>query len=519
MRKKINYLKTIIAMTGILLISVNCTSDILEQPNPNAFTPNLFWKTQADAEKGIIGAYSPFTHIWYYARFEIFASDYRDDVVNAYGTSERTALGSFNGVSTANGTKWVWAAMFKGVSRANEVLFNVPNIEMDQTAKNNILGEAYFIRAYNYMCLVQSWLNVPLITKPISEFADPVTEITQTAPEEVWAQIKSDLQMAADLLPDSWPADQKGRVTSGGAIGMLGKALLYTKDYEGAKAEFTKIMDGRFSLTADYADNFTELAENNSESLFEIQMINDGNGGWGSDAPGSGKGAAFHPDLAPRGYTGQDGMRVNDWVLDLFLDERTENDEIDPRTYTTLFFDTDETTTYNGKVLSPTTYLGATYQEVFPEGDLVWANKHLDHEVNGRANSQAGGWHGSGNNLRILRYADVLLMYAEAEFMLNGSTTAALNAINEVRARVDMPDFASITMQDIEDERVKELSLERTRYFDILRWNKVVEYIVDKPELKSESAGTSSYKPGREYIDIPQNERDTNPSFKPNPGY
>ena len=110
-------------------------------------------------------------------------------------------------------------------------------------------------------------------------------------------------------------------------------------------------------------------------------------------------------------------------------------------------------------------------------------------------------------------------MFAEAEFMLNGSTTPALDAINEVRERADMPALTTITMQDIEDERVKELSLERTRYFDILRWGKVEEYIVNKPELKSESAGTSSYKPGREYIAIPQNEIDANPVFKQNPGY
>ncbi|SNR31379.1 Starch-binding associating with outer membrane [Lutibacter agarilyticus] len=518
MRKKYNYLKTIVAMAGILLISVNCTKDILEQPNPNAFTPNLFWKTQADAEKGIIGTYSTFTHIWYYTRFEIFASDYRDDVVNGFATSERTALGSFNGVSTANGTKWVWAAMFKGISRANEVLYNVPNIEMEQIAKDNIMGEAYFIRAYNYMALVNSWLNVPLITLPMSEIPDPIA-IEQADPTDVWAQIISDLEMAADLLPSSWPANQKGRITDGAAIGMLGKALLYNKDYQGAKDAFEIIMDGRFKLTANYGDNFTEAAENNSESLFEIQMINDGNGGWGSDAPGSGKGAAFHPDLAPRGFTGQDGMRINDWVLDLFLDEKTVNNQIDPRAFTTLFFDTEETTDYQGEVLSSKTYSNLTYQEAFPGGTHVWANKHLDQAYNGRSRSDEGGWHGSGNNLRILRYADVLLMYAEAEFMLNGSTTKALDAINEVRRRSDMPDFTTITMQDIEDERVKELSLERTRYFDILRWGKVVEYIVNKPELKSESAGTSSYKPGREYIDIPQNERDTNPKFKPNPGY
>ncbi len=82
-----------------------------------------------------------------------------------------------------------------------------------------------------------------------------------------------------------------------------------------------------------------------------------------------------------------------------------------------------------------------------------------------------------------------------------------------------MPVFTTITMQDIEDERVKELTFERTRYFDLLRWDRVVSRIVNNPELKSESAGTGAYKPGREYIAIPQNEIDGNPNFKQNPGY
>ena len=518
MKNKILSKSTLAALVLLMMTTNSCRTDILEQENPNAVTPQSFWKTEDDATKGIIGAYSPFTHIWYYTRFEIFLSDYRDDVVNAFATSERTAAGSFNGVPQSNGAFWVWSAMFQGVTRANEVLAHIPDIEMDQTKKNNILGEAYFIRAYNYFNLLNGWRNVPLITTPIGDIENP-NSLEQADPADVWAQIENDLMEAQQLAPESWPLDMKGRITNGAATGMLGKVFLYQKKYTEAKAEFAKIMDGRYELMEDYSDNFTEASENNKESLFEVQLVADGNSGWGGDAPGLGKGAAFHPDIAPRGFTGQDGMRINNWVLDLFLDERTVNDEIDPRTFTTLFFDTDETTSYNGKVLSSRTYGDLSYQEVFPGESFVWGNKWLDITFDNKTGSQDGGWHQSGNNLRLLRYADILLMFAEAEFMLNGSTTPALDAINEVRERADMPALTTITMQDIEDERVKELSLERTRYFDILRWGKVEEYIVNKPELKSESAGTSSYKPGREYIAIPQNEIDANPVFKQNPGY
>lgn len=512
-------IKNTVLLLAVLFLNVNCDDDYLNQVNPNAITPSSFWNSAEDARKGIYGAYSPFTHIWYYTRFEIFTSDYRDDVVNGFNTSERTAVGYFSGTSDSNATFWVWSAMFQCITRANEVLANVPDIDMDPQERNTILGEAYFIRAFNYFNLVNNWLNVPLITVPISQIEQP-NLITQAPPAEVWAQIESDLKNAQQLLPETYTDEQLGRATSGAATGLLGKVFLYEQKYAESKAEFAKIMNGQYSLMPDYAHNFTEEFENNAESLFEIQLVADGNGGWGADGPGKGKGAAYQPDIAPAGFTNQNGMRINQWVYDLFMDETTVNGEIDPRAFSTLFFDTNETTNYQGKELSSRTYQGKTYAEAFTTGNTaIYGTKGLDWEFNNHTGSLDGGWHGSGNNLRMLRYADILLMFAEAEFMLSGSTDAAVNAINEVRARADMAPFTTITMQDIEDERVKELSLERTRYFDLLRWGRVKERIVDNPDLKSESAGTGAYKPGREYIAIPQNEIDGNPNFKQNPGY
>ncbi|MFY0600168.1 MAG: RagB/SusD family nutrient uptake outer membrane protein [Cyclobacteriaceae bacterium] len=485
-----------------------CDESILEQTNPNGQSPGNFWRDEADATKGIIGAYSPFTDIWYYTRFEIFLSDYRDDVVNAFGTSDRSNPGRFEGVAEGNGSRWVWSAMFKGVSRANEVLFNVPNIEMDEAVKNNILGEAYFIRAFNYFNLINNWLNVPLVTIPSGQIANP-EDITQADPEAVWMQIVEDLQEAQTLLPKSWSGDNIGRVTQGSANAMLGKVHLYRGEWSLAKTEFAKVLDpgSGFDLVDDYRDNFREATENNKESLFEIQLLADGQAGWCADCSNHGSGAGFHQDLAPEGYTGQDGMRINQWALDLFLDERTVNNEIDPRAFTTLFWNTTETTTYEGDVLASVTYEGTTYEDAFSATDTrVWASKHLDFEQGYTAASI--GWHFSGNNLRLIRYADVLLMFAEAEFMINGSSTDAVNAINRVRSRVDMPAHTTITLQDIKDERVKELTLERSRYFDLLRWGEVKTTIADNTSLKNESGGTGAYRAGREYMAIPQLELD-----------
>ncbi len=516
------YFKIILTLLLIFVFNVNCDEDILNQTNPNAVTPESFWKTKEDAKKGIFGAYSPFTNILYYSRFEIFLSDYRDDVINGIGTSDRTQVGYFNTDPAGNPVKWVWQAMYQGVTRANEVLFRVPGIEdpfFSQEEKDNILGEAHFIRAFNYFNLLNNWRNIPLLQIPFTEIEDPLS-IVQASPEEVWALIESDLRNAQSLLPTSWPSDYVGRVTSGAATGYLGKVLLYQNKYAEAKTEFAKIMGGSYQLMDNYAHNFTEEFENNTESLFEIQLISDGQSGWGGDASGRGKGSGFQPDLAPAGFTNQDGMTVNQWAIDLFLDERTINNEIDPRTYATFFFNTTETTTYEGEVLTSKTYGDQSYEDVYGAAiTATYGNKYADWAFNGKSESLDGGWHSAGNNLRMLRYADVLLMFAEAEFMLNGSTSEALDAINQIRARVDMPAFTSITMQDIEDERVKELTFERTRYFDLLRWGKVVDKIVNNPDLKSNSGGTSAYKPGREYVAIPQNELDQNPNLDQNPGY
>jgi len=515
-------LKISLALLTIFIFNVACDDDALNQENPNDVTPESFWKTGEDAKKGIIGAYSPFTNILYYSRFEIFLSDYRDDVINGFGTSDRTQISYFNTDPAGNPVKWVWQAMYQGVTRSNEVLFRVPNIEdpeFSQQEKENILGEAHFIRAFNYFNLLNNWRNIPLITIPFTEIEDPLS-ITQATPEEVWKLLEEDLQNAQQKLPSSWPTNQIGRATSGAATAYLGKVYLYQGKYAEAKTEFAKIMNGSYQLMDNYAHNFTEEFENNSESIFEIQLIADGNTGWGGDGPGKGKGSGFQPDLAPAGFTNQDGMVVNQWALDLFLDERTVNGEIDPRTYTTFFFNTTETTTYNGETLSPKTYGDQSYTDVFtPTGDDIYGNKYTDWKFNGLSQSLAEGWHGAGNNLRMMRYSDVLLMFTEAEFMLNGSTTDALKAINEVRDRADMPAHLNITMQDIEDERVKELTFERTRYFDLLRWGKVVDRIVNNSDFKSNSAGTGAFKPGREYIAIPQNELDQNPNLVQNPGY
>ena len=170
--------------------------------------------------------------------------------------------------------------------------------------------------------------------------------------------------------------------------------------------------------------------------------------------------------------------------------------------------------------LRSTYYEGKTYAEAFGGNDLgIFGKKHLEVDKEGRTKAS---FNQSSNNLRLLRLADIYLMLAEAELMNNNgaSTPAAVEAVNRVRRRVDMPEFTTLTMQDIMDERVKELTLEWSRYYDLLRWGMVRERIVDTPGIKSNAATVlDAYQPGREYLNLPAGDLGIYPNLQPNPGY
>ena len=282
-------------------------------------------------------------------------------LVNPNGISDRTRPALFQGNSSENGVRWIWRDSYQGISRANDVLANVPGIEMDQAQKNAILGEAYFLRAFNHFDLVINFLNIPLALE--AGFGTSNLEsVVQSTPEATWNQIISDFEQAERLLPTTRTGNEVGRVTKASAQGYLGKSHLYkagllnsAEDYGTAITVFNRLLseNPQLALVADYADNFSDQTENNSESVFEIQFLNDGNTGWGTDGATVRKSNNFTEDIAPKspgGFSGQDGMTINQWVLDLFLDERTINGELDPRVYSTIMFDSNEETNYQGNV-------------------------------------------------------------------------------------------------------------------------------------------------------------------------
>lgn len=491
---------------------LGCEKDLLDQANPNTLTPDIFWKTEADATSAIIGTYSPLSTIFYHGRiWYIVELSNSDEIWNPGGIGGD--LRHYNGNPNDGNYANAFAEMWKVIFRANLVLQNVPAIEMDASLKDNILGEAYFLRALNYFVLVNHFRNIPLVTEPAASLE--ATQQAQVDPSLVWDQIKADLTTAITLLPTSWDDNNKGRVFKGSASALLGKAHLYLEEWGPASAEFKKLIDGSygtFDLMENFGDNFKESSENNMESLFEIQFDKTGawTAGWGSDVPSTARYSSMDFDHA--------NYEMNPWVLDLFLQETTNGGLMDPRAKETLIWDYPEAEHFDGILFSEKFATQLTDFAADPTKRRPVRNAKFIEPNGGQPRA---AFNTNGNNKRIIRFADVLLMHAEAENEASGPTADAYASINRVRARVDMPEIPAGLSKDafrqrVRDERTLELCNESQRPLDLLRWGLSPSRFVDDPSLRPNAL---LYVPGREYFPIPQLEIATNPNMVQNPGY
>ncbi|RZJ51602.1 MAG: RagB/SusD family nutrient uptake outer membrane protein [Chryseobacterium sp.] len=505
---------------SLALLTTSCVEDEdLEQLDPNNNAVDSFWRTGEDALQGVNSAYGSLLTDGTYMRSTPLLLDARAD--DARTNSPWPAMyntGHFNSnVADAAIYGWAFETYYQGIYRANQVLTNVPDIDMDGALKNRILGQAYFLRGLYLFHAVNLFKSVPVPTELAVYYP-------QKSNDEGWAQVIADFKAAAELLPTSYTsvsgadAGQKGRATKGAALGYLGKAYLFTKDFANARTTFKQVIDlGVYSLVSNYRDNFTTVNENNSESLFEVQFSRDAGGvelGWGgAPTSGWGKTSARAITYAPRAFGWTDVQPS--WVLfNEFHDEKTKTGALDPRLDATIFYNKPGTKLY-GKdfatfYASSPADLADLFCRKYQNSDGEFADEY--------------DWR-SGINERLLRYADILLMYAES---LNetGDTPGAYTYIQIVRDRVGLPDLAitkpGMTQTQMRDqighERFLEFPLEGHRFDDIRRWG----WLQDATKLawlKTRDAEFNSYTAGREYYPIPQLEMDNNPGTVQNDSY
>ncbi len=502
-----------ISATFMLLTMNTCTDADLNVTNPNQLTPDTFWQSAEDAEQGLVSVYGPLTVIQSWGRMMgAILTIHRSDIVDTKSQPNVYDIGTFTLTSNDARVNEGWSQLNAIVARANQVIVNVPEINMDDNRKSEIIGEAHYLRGLAHFYLLNMWRNIPLMTEPVNRVED--LDVGQATPDEVWENIIFDFLRAQDSLPESWPESDEGRATWGAATAMLGKSYLYRENWTAAAEEFKKIIDSNiYQLTENYQDNFLSETNNNVESVFELQYQSTPDGNWGpSGTPNPQRGQAWEPDIAPPGFTSQQSVDINQWVFDLFMQEETNAGEIDPRAFATLLWN----------------YPGArVYQEDFEEAmsgndlEKVFVRKYLNFD---RTSSLTpGGFSYSDNNYRMIRYADVLLMYAEAVNEANGPNIEVFDAINEVRNRADMPGLSSNLNQSelrerLRDERVLELAIEGHRVLDLVRWGIMADRFENNPDFRS-NAGMNFERGKHEYLPIPQQDMDSNPNLVQNPGY
>lgn len=368
--------------------------------------------------------------------------------------ADKDQMDNFTYGPTSLSPSEVWYGAYVGVGRCNQAIENVPKFDIPDDLKNRLIGESKFLRAFFYFRLVRMFGDVPLIDKVFS--ADSAAAITASyvrAPAaDIYNLIISDLQFAADNLPlkNAYSSADIGRATKGAAQGMLSKVYMYRKDWQNSMAMSDAVISsGQYSLEPDYAVIWRQSSENGVESLFEIQGQN-GNEGWGI--------GGFFTHQGARGTVtgGYGGWGFNTPTADL------------------------EASYESGDVRKAST--------IYHPGDTLWDGAIVGLDCpNPRYNYKAyvsqtkeinyDDW-SSGKNIRVLRYAEVLLINAEAANEL-GQTAKAQDDLNQVRNRAGLANTTASSQTDLRNaiwkERRFELAMEYDRFFDLVRQGRAGE--------------------------------------------
>ena len=413
-------------------------------------------------------------------------------------------------------------AQYEGIARCNSSLTYIPTVacdsDMNESLKQRLLGECYFLRAYYYFRLVCTYGGVPL-TLAI-ENSDEHWNRARSSAETIYAQIISDLENAESRLwnkSETGGADM-GRATKGAAQAMLVKVYMYMHDYAKAKEwgdKFLTDQAAQYSLTPVFADNFTLAGENNEESIFEIQYANEATSDYN---PGNGATRGTFTQVLTRSRStnmGDEGWGFNKPTHNLY----DEYEPTDPRRDATIILlDADH-------LGDQDTYLGTSY--------LNRKSGLYNAEGTGYTYKNTHNTRGVLNNKQF-RLADLYLLYAEA-CMETGDAGTATTYLNKVRARVGLPSYpgysfkvngeelTSPTLQEaLRHERRMELAMEGHRWFDLCRWGVAYEVMtaymaLESPEAKAEM---QPFKKGvHELLPIPNKQRQLNSLLDQNPGY
>lgn len=543
----------------VTLASQGCKKSFLDSYPVNNLSAGNFYKTEDDFTNAVNGIYDALQADRSLSFFPMV------DVATPFSVGGGGRFTVYNngiyGVTAGwNMAETFWISWYQVVFRANVVLDHIDaaNLDLDQAVHDRLKGEALFLRSLAYFYLSSLYGDVPLI---LQEQAYEDVLVPRTPKAEVEAQIIADLQAAEKLLPSVTEYRQQkkllGRASRGAAQSLLGKVYLYDKKWEAAASEFHKVIEGGdYKLEPVYSDLFWPDHENGEESIFEIQYqsgVGEGNSFVRFCAPSTASNISYagfnyinptesYADVfgTIHGYTvsSQFVSREPDASAFRYHFSHSSSDPLfdqlhpytnrDPRLAWTLWY---ENTPYIQEFQRRTGQSGVNYRP----GYSTESGHNTVKYIVGKLDPSGGD---SPGNLIIIRYADVLLMYAEALIEENQTTEAAVY-INRVRQRpsVHMPTLqqvelvrgeAIISSQDkmrafLHNERYRELGFEFGHmYMDMVRWDVFADEMVKywtANKNGNENPALGSFTKDHYLWPIPAEELNRNPNLVQNAGY
>lgn len=526
MKTKLTYFLSLIL--GFILFT-SCEEQLFVEQQ-GAISVESFYKTDTDAEEAIAAVYFQWRGQAYN---DFFLKNCLSDDINSGGGSrgDNAILEQLNEYkfSTSNGTMSdYFSGLYTLIYRSNLV---VNNFSDESSIKKRAIAEAKVSRAWAYFNLVTLWGPVPLVTTSLkpSEYQQPNGVI-----EEIWAQIENDLMeaIASGILPEKASAADKSigsRVSTQFAIALLGKSQLFQgKSAEAATALKSVINSGKYALISDYGNILRKVEDFGSENLFEVNSINDGDNafnqgttilstmyGWRSDKISlEGYYMGAH-DLYPGGW----GFAIP--TKDLY-DAFVEMEGADGYRLNNVLKTYDQVKTIGAPVAPVTINAGSSLYG--HQGYFNWKWRYLGAEV------ITNSWgYATDNNYRHMRYAEVLLLAAEA-CLQSGDQASALDFINQIRTRAQVPVLTTVTLNDIKKEKRLELCLEMVRFQDLVRWGDAATALANRGKQVPAFDGTAvsypysnetyGFKAGKhELLPFPEHEIGVNQNIKQNPGW
>ena len=524
--------KILISISILSVLMVSCDDDFLNTVPKDRLASELFWQTEQDAVYASTGMYSRLEDQWRYSSYDAY-TDISHFILQwrAESVIEKNTFASNNNVVADE-----WEYYYGIVQVTSSFLENVDLVEdMDAGLNSRLKAEAKTLRAFAYINLGMLYGDVPLVTTSLS--VEDARTISRTAVSGIWDFVSTELTAAAADLPVT--QEESGRVTQGVALGLKARAMLYAGRYSEAKQAADDVMQLGYTLHTSYAELFDYAGEGSSEIMFARQYAQD------IEAT-----EIFWYYTANSLYTQECQVIPTKPLVDAYLMQSTglpiddaasgfdpydPYADRDPRLSHTVYVSGDILA--NGEVLNTLPGSGTGDDITSSAENVTQTGWYFKKYVNN--SDYATPWN-CGVNLIYLRYAEILLIYAEASIELNEIDQTVLDAINDIRGRADvnMPAVTTTAQGELRDivrrERMVELALEGHRLFDIRRWQ-IAETVIpgtvkgmtyDDPAnpgnlVMAELTGyVKEFNPAKNYLwPIPFNELELNENLTQNPGY